>query len=69
MPVLNQYRFQYWYGTDVQYRASADGQLPVKLPFKAAPVIGGAYAKTTPVLQILLRYWRGTKPVVNFNLG
>ena len=33
MPVLNQYWFQCWLGTDVQYRTSTDGQLPAKLPF------------------------------------
>ena len=27
------------------------------------------YASTVPVLQFLLRYWRGTKPVVNSHLG
>ena len=67
MPVLNQYRFQYWHGTDVQYRASTNGKLPAKFPFGAAPVVGRAYASTAPVQQILLRYWCGTKPVVNFH--
>ena len=28
MPVLCQYRFQCWHGTDVGYRACTDGQLP-----------------------------------------
>ena len=56
-------------GTDVQYRASTDEQLPAKLPFGDAPVAARAYASTTPVLQILLRYWRGTKSIVNFHLG
>ena len=41
--VLNQYRFQCWHGTDLQYRASTDGQLPAKLPFGAAPVLGRRY--------------------------
>ena len=27
------------------------------------------YASTAPVLQIFLRYWRVTKPIVNFHLG
>ena len=119
MPVLNQYSFQCWHGTAgmVLYHASTDGQLPVKFPFGAAPVVGRAYASTEPVqfsvlawyhwhglvsrqyrwttfsqvtfrsrssgrpclcqhyastttvLQILLRYWRGTQPVVNFHLA
>ena len=63
MPVLNQYRFQCWHGTDVQYRISNDGQLPAKLP-----CLCQHYASTAPVLQILLRYWRGTIPVVKFHL-
>ena len=50
-PVLNQYRFQCWHVTDVQYRANTDGKLPVKLPFRAAPVVGHAYASTAPVLN------------------
>ena len=49
MPVLNQYRFQCWYGTDVQYCASTDGQLLANLPFGASPVVGRAYASTMPV--------------------
>ena len=49
MPVLNQYIFQYWRDTDVQYRASTDGKLPAKLPFGAAPVVDRAYASTMPV--------------------
>ena len=57
MPVQIQYRFQCWHGTDVQYRDSIDGQLPAKLPFGAAPMVGRAYASTAPVLQILLRYY------------
>ena len=69
MPILNQYRFQCWHGTDAQYRASTDGQLPAKLPFGVTSVVGRAYASTAPVLQIFLRYWRGTKPIVNFHLG
>ena len=69
MPVLNQYRFQCWHGNDVQYQASTDGKLQAKLRFGAAPVIDQYYASTVPVLKILLRYWRGTKPVVKFHLG
>ena len=46
MPVLNQYRFQCWHGTDVQYRACTDGLLPAKLNFGAAPVVGRTYAST-----------------------
>ena len=69
MSVLNQYRFQCWHGAEVQYRASTNGQLPEKLPFVAAPVVGRAYASTMPVLQILLRYWHVTKLVVNSHLG
>ena len=59
-----------WYRCPVprQYRASTDGLLPVKLNFGAAPVVGRAYASIAPVFQILLRYWRGTKLVVNFHL-
>ena len=32
-------------------------------------MLGCAYARTMPVLQILLRYLRSTKPDVNFYLG
>ena len=56
MPVLNQYIFQSWHGTDVQYRANTDGQLPSKLPFRTAPVVGRAYTITVPV-----RYQAGCK--------
>ena len=69
MPVLNQYRLQCWHATDVQCRASTDGQVPAKLFFGAVPVVSRVYASTISVLQILLRYWRGLKPVVNFHLG
>ena len=69
MPVLNQYRFQFWNDTDVQYRASTDGQLLAKLHFGAVPLVGRAYANIMPVLQILQRYWRGALPVVNSELG
>ena len=55
--------------TNVQFRASTDGQLLAKLPFGAAPVVGRAYASTATVPQFFLRYWRGTKLVVNFHLG
>ena len=44
MLVQIQYRFPYWHGTDVQYRAIANGQLPAKLPVGAAQVVGRAYA-------------------------
>ena len=50
-------------------RARTDGQLPAKLPFGTAPMVGHAYASTAPVLQILLQYWRSPKPVVNFHVG
>ena len=65
MPVLKQYIFQSWHCTDVQYRASTGGQLLAKLLFGAAPVV---YASTMPVPR-LLRYWYGTKPVVNSHPG
>ena len=72
MPVLNQYRFHCWHGTDIQYRTSTDGQLPAKLPFRAAPVVGRTYASTMPALcqyrsstvnssAILVRYQVGIK--------
>ena len=32
-------------------------------------MVGRAYASIAPVLQVLLRYWRGTEPDVNFHLG
>ena len=50
MPVLNQYRFQYWHGTDVQYRASNNGQFPTKLPFGATSVVVISYTSCMPAL-------------------
>ena len=69
MPVLNQYRFQCWHGTDVQYRASTGRQLLAKLSFGNAPVLGRAYASIMPVPRQYFKSFHGTKPVVNFHLG
>ena len=60
MPVLNQYIFQCWHGTVVQYRASTDGKLPAELPFGAALVEGRAYASTAPVPWQYCKSFRGT---------
>ena len=60
MPVLNQYKFQCWHGTAdmVQYRASTDEQLPAKLPFGAAPVVGRVYTSTESVQISVLAWYR-----------
>ena len=63
IPVLNKYRFQCWHGTDVQYHASIDGQLPAKLPFRTAPVVGHAYASTMPVPRQYCKSFCGTGAV------
>ena len=63
MHVLNQYIFQCEHGTDVQYRASTDEQLPAKLSFGAAPVVGRAYASTMPVPRQDCKSFCGTGAV------
>ena len=63
MPALNQYRSQCWHSTDVQYHASTDVQLPAKLPFGAAPVVGRAYASTMPVPRQYCKFFCGTDAV------
>ena len=64
MPVLNQYIFQCQHGTDVQYYASTDGQIPAKLPFGAAPVIDRAQASTMPVPHQYRKSFSGTGAVL-----
>ena len=68
MPLLNQYGFQCWHGTDVQYRTSTDGHLPAKLPFGATPLVGRGYpalcqcrASTANPSVVLARYQAGCK--------
>ena len=60
----------YWHSTEFFVNVTRIRIGPIgKLPFGSVPVVGRAYASTTPVLQILLWYRCGTKPVVNFYLG
>ena len=56
-PVPRQYRWTNF--SRVTFRSRAGGR----------SCLCQNYASTAPVLQILLRYWRDTKSVVNFNLG
>ena len=63
IPVLNQYRFQCWHGTDFQYRASTNGQLAAKLPIGAAPVVGRAYVRTMSVSRQYCKSFCGTGTV------
>ena len=60
-----------WYQCPVlrQYQWSTSSQVTFRSRAGSRPCLCQHYACITPVLQILLRYWRGTKPVVNFHLG
>ena len=48
----------------VQYRARTDGQLPAKLPFRAVPVVGLAYASTMPLPRQYCKSFCGTGAVL-----
>ena len=65
LPVLNQYGFQCWRGTVVQYRTSTDAQLSAKLPFGAALVVDRAYARNMPVTRQCYKnfYVTGAAPI------
>ena len=59
-----------WYRCPVprQYRWTTSSQVTFWSRADGRPCLCQHYASTSPVLQILLRYWRGTKLVVNFHL-
>ena len=60
-----------WYRCPVprQYRWTAYSQVTFRNRACGRPCLCQHYASTAPILQILLRYWCGTKPVVNFHLA
>ena len=60
-----------WYRCPVprQYRWTTSSQDTFRSRAGGRPCLCQHYASTAPVLQILLRYWSGTKPLVNFHLG
>ena len=60
-----------WYRCPVprQYRWTISSQLTFRSRPGGRSCLCQHYASTAPVLKILLQYWRGTDPVVNFHLG
>ena len=60
MPVLNQYRFQCWHGTDVQFRIRINGQLPANLPFIAVTMVSHTYTSTMPIPSQYYKSFCGT---------
>ena len=63
-PIPRQYRCR----VPCQYRWTTSSQVTLRSRNGGRPCLCQNYASTAPVLQILLRYWRGTKQVVNFHL-
>ena len=51
-----------------QFRWTASSQVSFQSRASGRPCLCQHYASTPPVLQIILRYWRGTKPLVKFYL-
>ena len=60
-----------WYRCPVprHYRWTTFSQVTLWSRASGRPCLCQQHASIAPVLQILLRYWLGTKPVVNFHLG
>ena len=60
-----------WYRCPVprQYRWTTSSQVTFRSRASGRPCLCQDYASSAPVLQIVLRYCRGTKRVMNFHLG
>ena len=52
-----------------QYRQTTTNRVTFRTNTSTQPFSTQYYASTTPVTAYAPRYWRGTKPVVNFHLG